>query len=1471
MQQSSTEKKDVLARFHPLVRQWFSRQLGTPTDIQARAWPEIAAGKHVLVTAPTGSGKTLTAFLWAINRFLEEKGTPEQNRVLYISPLKALNNDIQRNLEGPLQELKACFETAGIPFPEIRTAVRSGDTEPSQRRQMVRRPPEIFITTPESLNILLASRSGRQVLTGISTVILDEIHAVVPNKRGTYLITAVERLVPLCGEFQRIALSATVRPQEAVAEFVGGYRARKSGGDYTYERRRVAVVKSDTPRRYDIGVHIPDRPADIGGKEDWWRSLVAQWRQLMAQSRSSLFFTNSRRLVEKVTRLINEAEGENRVYSHHGSLAKEIRAVVERRFKEGELSAIVATSSLELGIDIGSVDQVVLIQAPFSVSSAIQRIGRAGHGVGQVSRGIFAPLHRRDFLEAAVLAAQIDVEAIEEMRPLKGSLDVLAQAILSLTLLAARDIDDLYGEIRAAYPYHDLKREEFDLVVEMLAGRYADSRIRELKPRLLVDQLKNTAKARESTASLIYLSGGVIPDRGYYNLRVADSKAKIGELDEEFVWERSLGDAFPMGNQIWRIVRITHNDVEVVQVPRSNSLVPFWRAEEMNRSFHLSQRIGGFLEAADTGLEDAAFRQKLLDQHHMSEGAADELIRYLKEQRSETGAALPHRRHLLVEHFQDPANVTDAKQTVLHTFWGGRVNRPFAFALAAAWEETYGYPLEVFVNNDCIMLNLPHAFGAADLFALVGPEQIFRRLRQKLESTGYFGARFRENAQRALLLPRRGFHQRMPLWLNRLRSKKLLEAVSRYDNFPILLETWRDCLNHDFEIDALVRLLEEIRAGEIKITEAVTAKPSPFAEGIIWRQTSYYMYLDDTPGSKLQTNLSDRLFKEVIYASHLRPRFAEDLIETFARKLQRLYPGYAPGSAEELLLWVQERQYIPAAEWDELLSALKRDHQVKAEEVVKPIEDRLHYRKEKGVLSAVMAAEQLPRIDRALHSTDADDGLTGFLAEWLRFYGPVSQDFVRDTLMLPAERLSAALDALVEEGSVIVDQFRPEGPLEICDTRNVEILLRLQRAAARPVFEPLEIETLPLFLAAFHGLTAPGEGLEALQQRLEQLFGCPAKAALWESDILPARLSPYYTAWLDTAMRQNELIWFGCGRERIGFCFESDYELFAQPVEQPGGGNGGDTTEAAARLERLFSRTIGKLALEDIAAASQLPSRQVSAALWHLAFNGRITNDDYQTVRSGIMNRFKAEVPAQTERSRGRRPRRIGFNRWQSSRPFSGNWYTLKGMEEESIDALDRQEIVKDRIRQLLLRYGILFREILGNELPGLRWADVFPVLRLMELSGEITSGHFFKGIPGLQFCSPAALRLLQQGLPEEAVYWLNAADPASPCGIYLEDLKGQLPHRLATTHLVFQGRVLVLVSRKNGQELEFRVEADHPRLGDYLEFFKVLIGRQFQPSKYISVETVNQKPVLESPYRHALQEFGFHRDYKSMVLMKKY
>ena len=1532
MKKKLPDKHSALHLFHPLVREWFIEQVGTPTDIQERAWPEIAKGDHVLITAPTGSGKTLTAFLYAINRFLVGESPPDSMRVLYISPLKALNNDIRCNLEKPLAELRTLFEAHGRTFPLIRTAVRSGDTDPAERREMMRHPPEIFITTPESLNILLSSKGGRRVLTGISTVILDEIHAVLPNKRGSYLITAVERLVPLCGEFQRIAISATVKPLNVAADFVGGYTKKESGGQVEYRKRRVKIVKSQIKKAYEIKVNFPEKAEETAVKGEWWPALTEEFRKIINRNRSSLFFANSRRMVEKVTRFINDGPSADRVYSHHGSLSKEIRSVVEKRFKEGELAGIISTSSLELGIDIGSVDQVILIQSPFSIASAVQRIGRSGHGVGQVSRGLFYPLHSRGFLEAAVIAANIDSEAIETFSPVICPLDVLAQVILSMTLLESRNLDELYGEIRTGYPFHDLKRKEFDLVVEMLAGRYADSRIRELNPRLLVDRVDNTAKARKNAAMLLYLSGGVIPDRGYFNLRVADTKAKIGELDEEFVWERSLGEAFPFGNQAWRIRRITHNDVEVTQVTKSNTLVPFWRAEEMNRSFHLSEKIGSFLREADENLKKPGFREKLLTRHHMSEAAADELIHFLKRQKEETGTPLPHRQHLLVEHFRDPANLSDAKQIVLHTLWGGRVNRPLALALAAAWEEKYKYPLEVFVNNDCIMLNLPHAFSAADILDSVKPAAIRQLLRSKLESTGYFGARFRENAQCALLLPRQSFRQRLPLWLNRLRSKKLLEAVSHYEDFPILIETWRQCMNREFEIDTLIQLLEEISSGEIAVSEVIGKKPSPFTDGVIWRQTNKLMYEGDSPESKLRSSLSDDLIKEVIYSSHLRPRFSEELIRDLQRKLHRVKAGYSPGSAEELLQWVKERLFIPAPEWQELLAAIERDHQVEPESLLEEIADRLYpvvsykntrspknneikqkfleeFRQTKGEIrvkkvltrrrqdtfKAVIALENLPRVSRVLNipgeedaladiaekldmseilSSDREEVTIGFLAEWLRFYGPVTRDFLQSVLGVEEALLSTALDSLIEDGRVIADEFRAPGEdgrpaaEEICDSENVEILLRLRRKKERPVFRALQIEKLPLFLATYQSLALPGETPEDLQNCLENLFGCPLKAGLWEGDVLPARLSSYYTHWLDTVMRENRLIWFGCGKERVGFCFDSDYELFSEPHPET------DETmpdkinfKAVQAVKKILSGTRGKMDFSDLKEAALLSTGDLTTALWELAWQGRISNDDYQTVRSGVMNRFQAESLVEAKVPR----RRLSFSRWQNSRPASGHWFELNLPGEDSFDAIDRQELVKDRIRLLFKRYGILFREILWNELLPLRWGNIFPVLRLMELSGEIFTGQFFKGIPGLQFCTPIAFRILKRGLPEDAIYWMNAADPVSPCGIGLEELRFPLPHRLPTTHLVFHGSRNVLVSKKNGKELDFKVSADSPLIPEYLEFFKVLISRKFQPLKFIKVEAVNNEPVLDSPYKKPLLAFGFYKDYKALILEKSY
>jgi len=1486
------KQKGALADFHPLIGRWFLEKLGTPTDIQAQAWPVIASGRHALVTAPTGSGKTLTAFLWAINQLVTGAWEGGRIRVLYVSPLKALNNDIRRNLTSPLEELKIYFREAGADFPDLGIMTRSGDTPAEERRQMLKRPPEILITTPESLNILLSSRGGRALLTGIATVILDEIHAVVGTKRGTHLITAVERLVRLSGEFQRLALSATVQPLAVVAEFIGG-SVQKGGAWAThYEKRSVAIIQSRDKKRYQLGVVFPPEAREQLKDASRWPALAASFREVIRENRSTLLFANSRRTAEKVTRLINEGEPSELAYAHHGSLSREIRLAVEERLKKGELKAIVATSSLELGIDIGDLTQVILIETPSSIAAAIQRIGRSGHRVGDVSRGLLYPTHGQDFLYAAVVARGVTEQDIEAVRPVECPLDVLAQVLISMTGIEKWDIEELFAFLKTSYPYRHLSRRQFELVLEMLAGRYADTRLRELKPRLSLDRIDKTVHGKEGVLRLIYLSGGTIPDRGYYDLRVEDTKARIGELDEEFVWERRIGDTFTLGTQVWRIRKVTHNDVEVVPVAAKPGIVPFWRAEDLNRDWHFSEKILLFLERFEARLEMPAMQEELCREYFLEERAAAELLGHLKRQQEVTGAALPHRRHLLIEHCVDPLNTGDRQQVILHTLWGGRINRPWGLALQAAWEEKYPEHLEIIENNDCLLLMLPREFSAAELLTLVTPENIERLLRRTLEQSGFFGAKFRENAGRAMFLPRADFKRRLPLWLNRLRAKKLLEAVLPYPDFPILLETWRTCLQDEFDLDNLKGLLEEVRSGQIKVTETTTTAPSPFAAGLIWKQTNTYMYEDDSPFAGRASRLSQDLIKEVLFSGRLRPRLPQALIAALTAKLQRTAPGYAPRSADDLLDWTKERLFIPAPEWQTLLSAMERDREFAVPEALASLRSKIVSLRLPGAsASGVCALENLARLAGAfqtpvkeldagdilslepyrgavalpagafyherLPGAEEESALPDILRQWLSFYGPVGKSFLKDMLGLEENFLDDLLAGLAEAQVVLLDLLTEDSAeIEVCDRDNLEILLRMARKARQPSFPALTLEHLPLFLAAWQGLAAPGDGVEDLQARLDQLFGFPAAAAAWEKHLLPARLSPYYAAWLDGLMQTSELTWFGCGNGKISFAFAEDLELFlaeAVPAREP---------VPPDELAGLLPERIGRYSFFDIAGYAQLDSRALTEKLWRLAWQGRVTNDAFATLRRAILTGF---APFSLPKERGR-PSRSGYNRWAASRPLTGNWYALdlSGIER---DPLDEAELVKDRVRQLFKRYGFIFRELLAGELPLLQWAKVFQALRLMELSGEILSGYFFEGIPGPQFISPEALRFLNEPLPEEAIYWLNATDPASLCGVKLEALPGRLPSRLASTHLVYQGKKPVLISRRNGRVLEFFVAPEDPHISPYLSFFKVLLTREFQPEKRILVEEINGKPALESEYAKALQEFGFTGYHKGWEL----
>ena len=1411
------KKGTGLDAFHPLIQQWFTRTYPAPTDAQNQTWPAIAQGEHLLVTAPTGSGKTLTAFLFALNQLITGQIEGGGTRILYLSPLKALNNDIQRNLLTPLSELRELFETHDQPFPEINVQTRSGDTEAYARQRMLRHPPEILITTPESLNLMLSSLGGRNALLGIQTVILDEIHAVFGSKRGTHLITAIDRLIPLCGEVQRIALSATIKPLDTVAQFVAGFYPDG-------QPRPIQTVVARDTRIYDLRVRYLAPPSHTGEQDAFYKPMVEACKAIAARNRSTLFFVNSRRLAEKLTYRVNLDEEQPIAFAHHGSLSREIRTEVERRLKAGELKAIIATSSLELGIDIGTLDEVIMIQPPPAIAATTQRLGRAGHQVGATSHGTMYPLDAREIAEALVLAETVLAGDLETVRPVDMPLDVLAQLIISMTGTETWEIDGLYRQIKTSWPYRNLSRELFDSVLNMLAGRYADSRIRELQPRVSIDGIDQTVKARKGALLALYGSGGVIADRGYFQLRHDDSGARIGELDEEFVWEARIGQVLTLGTQSWKIRKITHNDVYVVPAAANAGSPPFWKSEEGQRDYHLALRIGQMLEEAQSAVDNKALPDFLKQKHAMDADTAAELETFLLKQLDVTACELPHAEHLVIEHVHAGPSGTPGNQTILHTLWGGKVNQPFALALEAAWEKQFGAPVRTSVSDYSVILVMSEPVAAEDIIGLIDEANIEPLLRERLESSGYFGARFREAAGISLLIPRRKIGERLPLWVSRLRSQKLLQAVEKYPDFPILLETWRSCLNDGFDLPHLRERLGALRSGALAWTEVTTSTPSPFAQGDAWRQVNEFMYMDDQNRSGGPSQLSDELIGELIRDPHLRPGLAAGTVLDFEQKRQRLLADYAPQTPDELIDWVKERLLIPPAEWKQLCQYIAADvideAQIKLD--VLPPGNRV-------------ASERKAELEAALYNEGDEEAFVGRLCEWLSFYGPITPKKIADLLALPPERVAAFVDGndQLVTGTLTTDQKQTQ----VCDRTNYEILLRMTRTASSPAVTAKPISALPCFLATWQGLTEPGDTLDELRDVLENLICYPAKAASWERDILPARLQRYESAWLDVICQERALQWIGGPGESLSFCFNSELDLlpFAAPDD---------------KITQLFPSRESVSEWTHLTSHFQGTTAELLNEVWAAAWRGEITNDSFATVRKGIEQHFKApemQRDLQIAKRRGR-PSRGGRTRWENQNRQQGSWRRV-AYPEENHNLLDQQETNRERVRILLDRYGILFRELLQREQPLFRWAKVFRTLRLMELSGEIVSGHFFTDIGGLQFTSAKGLQVFQRRMNHQHLFWINATDPISPAGMDILALKSTVPTRLASNHLVYRGTECVVVSRSHAKTLAIHLAADDPDLPQALGFMQHLLTRTAQPRRHITIEEINEQPAAESPY----------------------
>ena len=1421
--------------FHPSTRAWFASQHGEPTDAQTEAWPLIATGQHVLVSAPTGTGKTLAAFMWPLDQLITGQWPLGVLSVLYISPLKALNNDIQRNLLTPLSELRAQFARDMVPWHEPQVMTRSGDTSPRDRQRMLRRPPEILITTPESLNLMLSSVGGRGMLHGIRMVILDEIHAVLDSKRGTHLATAVERLAHQNGEFQRVALSATVHPIDPVTRFVGGFSSMGSA-------RPVVAVRP--PSRKDIELVIERAPLPPSADTTPWQALAPRLLEIIDRNRSIVIFVNSRRLSETVATQINHhADAIGRAtplaYAHHGSLAKDVRLDVEKRLKQGRLKAIVATGTLEMGIDVGSLDEVVLIQAPHSVASATQRIGRAGHSVGQTSRATLIAVHARDLLDIAVLGDAVIQGDLEDVVPLKQPLDVLTQVILSMTVEMEWSIDDVYDIIRMSHPYQALQRDSFDRVIAMLFGRYDNTRIRELRPRLSISEDQNRITARRGVAQSLYANGGTIPNRGLYRMRHTGTHDQIGELDEEFVWENGPGSRFTIGNRQWIVDRVSHSDV-FVSPYAGDASTPFWKAEEPQRSFHLSNRINKFLEACEQTLSGGRPLQDLFrDQYSLGPHAASDLEGYLKRQRASTGC-LPHSSQIIIEEIA-AASHGAGRQLYIHAAWGRQLTRPFALALEAASHREFGFAPEFYAGNDGLGILLPedHEFHCEPLFDIVRADSLSTLLRETLESSTYYGAQFRESAHCALLITRGAMGKRLPLWLSRVRAQELMEAVAQYADFPISLEAWRSCLQDEFDLPNLGNQLNNLHTGHIEIINAKTPVPSPFAQSEAWRQINSQLYRDEATANR-PSSLHHDLIQDIVHSPGQLVRLPSALATDMDAKLQRILPEYAPQTPSEVIDWIDERGLITLEELELLLApagidtthinhqlALSHSSGAHVQQLVCTIKEYPHLSKVCNIPFSCCDGEPLPPTSPATTPAQAST-LSEYVALWLRYRGPVAVQYIHSALAaLSHSDLHAALTQLSNQQTIVRGNLIEEDDDEyVCDRRNYEILLRRLRTHRSDTYEPVPLERLALHAAQHQGVMEGLRGYEGLTQLLERISCYPAPAELWETDILPARLNTWDPLWLDRAALNDEVSWIGAPNKQVAILHPGDIDLYQADRPKPSStvipDEGGYTYDALQR-------------------ATGFTTQVLCETLWEEVWAGVARNDTFNALRVGILSGYK---PPSTQHTRGRRGHRSN----RSAGTLSGRWYSTPNATDP--DPIEADELGKERVKLLLGRYPVLFRELLEREAAALQWSRLFRSLRLMELSGEVLSGSFYEGIPGLQFTTRENLSLLEND--DQTPFWLNACDPSSMCGLKCSNLN--LPARRRTTHLVYIGTQLALVSYRNGRRVDIHISPDDPQMVRCLSLFNHLLKRPLKPLKRVVIEVINNKPATESVYVKAFE-----------------
>ncbi len=1553
---------DPFACFHPVTAEWFKAVFDAPTAPQRLGWPVIARGESALILAPTGTGKTLTAFLWCLDRLMlhpDPAGKKPGCRIVYVSPLKALAVDVERNLRSPLAGIANMARRMGVPFHEPLISVRTGDTPQRERVRFRRQPAEILITTPESLYLLLTSQAADALRT-VDTVIVDEIHALVPTKRGAHLALSLERLEALVPRpLQRIGLSATQRPLEEVARFLGGVEisveppaSSKSvtqpniddsvlsseivhaegelptvpscASDFpemaNLHYRNVTIVNASYPKqlrlkieipvedmaRLNVMEEIPSGPASqMPRRVSIWNAIHPRLLELIRERNSTILFVNSRQVAERLAGALNDIAGEPIARAHHGSLAAYQRSVIEEQLKAGQIKALCATSTLELGIDMGAVDLVIQIEAPPSVASGMQRIGRAGHHVDAVSEGILFPKYRADLVACAAVTRAMHEGHIESTRFPRNPLDVLAQQLVAIVahppntpkpLLSKKprrilpgtevppepkpevSVDFLYDLVRRAAPFGALTRSAFEGVLDLLSGRYPSDEFAELRPRLTWDRIRNVVTARDGAARLAILNAGTIPDRGLYGVFLAHTEGKsvrVGELDEEMVFESHTNETFILGASTWRIVDITHDRVLVTPAPGEPGKMPFWKGDGPGRPLEFGQKIGALVREI-RALPKPAALARLVAEHDLDPNAAENLLQFLADQEAATGA-VPDDRTIVIERVRD--ELGDWRVCVLTPF-GSRIHIPWAMAVSARIRASGGPEVETLWGDDGFVLRFPDTDEPPDpdWFLVESTEAMPLVLRQ-LGTTALFAGRFREAAGRALLLPRRRADARSPLWQLRKRSYDLLSVASRYPSFPLLLEAYRECLRDVFDMPALIETLSAIEQRKLRVHVVETRTPSPFAASLLFSYVANFLYDGDAPLAERRAQaltIDQDQLRELLGEADLRELLDADAIaevEDAAQCLAENYRARAADGIHDLCLRLGD------------LTRAELEHRVTHPSVLESVDRLVRSRRLLELRIAgerrLIAAEDAARYRDAL-GIPLPPGLPTALLEpvaqpvlelvrrFARTHGPFTLREPADRFALDPTVIENALRQLAHEGRILEGGFRPGGlHREWCDAEILRQIRRKSLAKLRREVEPVEQHTLARFLTHWQGLLAPRRSghvhLDALLDTIESLQGAPIPASLLETAILPARIADYAPAGLDTLIAAGEVAWAGVepiGEHdgRIALFLADKLPLLAQqrPIVEP-------LTEREEKLMAALEST-GASFFDPLhqAIGGGYPGESIDA-LWSLVWRGLVTNDSLHALRAYITRPDSARAPRRLQTGSVFRSRRTtppaAQGRWSllpipATIPRSRKTMGAPGLDLETWESEDPSQPGAPSFRrlpgaraedhnpppaftpttteashalalQLLNRYGILLRESVAAEnVPG-GFSAVYDVLKALEESGRIRRGYFVAGLGATQFALPAAIDLLRQLRTEPAAekpefVQLAATDPANPYGSVLRwpdlpvaDEDSESAPRLLTravyAEVILRNGQLVAWLRRNNPNLLVFLPAEEP------------------------------------------------------------